>query len=693
MKKLDPRLRQLARQDPFAALPMMEALGISAQTRADSDQLVSVEALIRCRDSTVIDNLRHAGVDVRFVSKAVYTTVSAVIPSELLSDLSEMEGVERIEASREMITELDVSGQECRVDRVHAGNPSVRGTGALVGIIDAGIDYTHPDFRNADGTSRILYLWDQSVPGPSNSPAVPDGREYTKKDLDSALSSGKLIHRDKYAHGTHVAGIAAGNGAGDPSFAGIAPEAGLIVVALVTEKDTSLGRSMRAFEAFNYVVRRANSLGLPVAINLSQGMNGGGHSGETLVETGLSDLARKPGVVIVKSAGNEQEWRTHAGGQIAAGQTIVVEIVVGDNHVDGDVLEVWTDGEDAISVALQPPGSIPLAFVAAGDRGEFETLASNNVVVESDTDADDTGDTLATIFISKGNVPFVQPGTWKLLLRGDTIQTGRYDVWIEITKRRYAGEQTRFTTASADDTRTLTIPGTGQQIITVGSYVSRVTPGFSAQLGQCSTFSSCGPTRYGIRKPDISAPGDIIVSSRSSQSSAQENPSTLYTPMAGTSMAAPHVTGAAALILSLRPTLNSDQVRQILSGTARRDGFATSAPDNRWGSGKLDIEAAIARAQTARFPEITGVVVTGNVLSWTTDIPTSSAVRFHTHQGQLQLGKSLGSRTDLTLRTDHVMALDSLDDGDYYCEVLAYGRDGLLTVDDGGGPFYVVQIP
>ncbi|HKR22367.1 MAG TPA: S8 family serine peptidase, partial [Pyrinomonadaceae bacterium] len=179
----------------------------------------------------------------------------------------------------------------------------------------------------------------------------------------------------------------------------------------------------------------------------------------------------------------------------------------------------------------------------------------------------------------------------------------------------------------------------------------------------------------------------------SSQSLAPENPSTFYTPMPGTSMAAPHVTGAAALILSLRPTFTSDEVRQILTSTARRDGFATTAPDDRWGNGKLDVEAAIARAKTARFAVITGVVITGNVLTWETDIPTTSAVRFHTHEGQLQLGKSLGSRTDLTPRTDHMMTLDTLDAGDYVCEVLAYTREGLLTVDDNGGAFYLVQIP
>jgi subtilisin family serine protease len=110
-----------------------------------------------------------------------------------------------------------------------------------------------------------------------------------------------------------------------------------------------------------------------------------------------------------------------------------------------------------------------------------------------------------------------------------------------------------------------------------------------------------------LQKPEIAAPGEMIISARSSQSHALPNPDEQHTAMPGTSMAAPHVTGAAALTLSVRPDLTCEQVKQILMRTARRDGFAFSAPDNTWGNGKLDVEAAVGGARTARFSQIRNV--------------------------------------------------------------------------------------
>jgi subtilisin family serine protease len=503
------------------------------------------------------------------------------------------------------------------------------------------------------------------------------------------------LHGDPGAHGTHVSGIAAGNGhASWGWFTGIAPDADLIVVASSSELGTTLGRSVRVFEAFTSIVTWAGTMGRPVVINQSQGMNGGGHSGETVLETGLDNLARQPGVVIVKSAGNEQELRIHAGGHIAQGQTIALELSVENNNILDDILELWYDGEDQISLALQPPGSQPLPFVTPGADGQFETLAGNSVSVDFDLDMDSTGDTLATIILTRGEAAFIQPGIWKLLLRADAINVGRFDAWIERTVRNQPpfSEQTRFTEASADHTRTISVPGTARRIITVGSYITRPRVGAPSSVGNISSFSGRGPTRYGIQKPEIVAPGEGIVAARASQSFAEPFSSWWYTVMGGTSMAAPHVTAAAALILSVRRDLTCEQVKQILMQTARRDGFAVSAPDNTWGAGKLDILAAVARALTAVFPRISDVSVSAGQLRWQTDLPTTSAVRFHTHQRRLQLGKNPASQTDLVLRTDHTMALRGLSPNTYYCEILAYTQDNLLTTDDNRGLFHVMVI-
>ena len=692
MKKLDPRLRHLMRQRTAEAPELSERVGF----RRVAERPDTVEVLVRCAGDAALDQLRAEGMQVRFTAQGAYTVASGEASLDTLEKLGELSLVARVEASRPMLAELDRSRIETRAAALHTATTPLRGAGMIVGVVDGGIDFTHPDFRHADGSSRILFLWDQAGASVPDS-TVPYGREYTKADLDTALKASDpfalVPHRDVGAHGTHVAGIAAGNGrAGAGQFSGVAPDVDLIVVAVEPEAGRTLGRSVRAFEAVTYIVQRSN--GHPVAINLSQGMNGGGHSGETVLETGLDNLVRQPGVVVVKSAGNEQEWRIHAGGEVAQGQTVSVEFLVETNDREDDVFEVWYEGADQISLTVQPPGGSPLDFVAPGSAQEFETVAHNRVSVDFDLDADDTGDTLATVILSRGHAPFIQPGPWRLLLRGDTVQVGRYDVWIERTFRNGAGiEQSRFSAASADDTRTISIPGTARRIITVGSYVTRPEPGFSPPPGQISSFSSRGPTRYGLQKPEIAAPGEVIISARSSQSHVLPNPDQQHTAMPGTSMAAPHVTGAVALMLSVRPDLTCEQVKQILMRTARRDGFAFSAPDNIWGNGKLDVEAAVEGARTARFPQIRNVQVNGTSLSWQTDIPTTAAVRFHTHQRQLQLGKSLGSRADLTLQTGHRIALNGLDPGTYYCEILAFSEDNWWTADDKGGLMYVVNVP
>ncbi len=174
--------------------------------------------------------------------------------------------------------------------------------------------------------------------------------------------------RTAWGTGTHVAGIAAGSGSGGAAgFLGIAPEADLIVVSYASEGVT-LGGSGRALAAVAYVVDRA--AGRSVSINISQGMNGGGHCGETSLETGIDDLLRRPGVVVVKSAGNETGWQIHAGGQMVSGETAILEIRLEANLHEEDVLEIWFSGNDAISVAVQAPGGAVSRLHRARWRGD-----------------------------------------------------------------------------------------------------------------------------------------------------------------------------------------------------------------------------------------------------------------------------------------------------------------------------------
>ena len=359
-------------------------------------------------------------------------------------------------------------------------------------------------------------------------------------------------------------------------------------------------------------------------------------------------------------------------------------------------MEVWFSGRDQIDVAIQAPGGVVSDYAQPGQEKIVKTSAGNQVNIYSDLDAANTGDVRVTLILAQGTAPILQPGVWKIFLRSRAIVDGRYDAWIERTSHILgSGEQARFTVGSTEESCTISIPGTAKRIITVGSYVTRPKANEKSSTGQISRFSSHGPTRYGLLKPELVAPGEWIISARSKASGIKEEPDTLHTVMAGTSMAAPHVTGAAALVLGIRPDLRCEEVKQILARGARRDDFASSAPDDLWGDGKLNIAASLKLASEVKFPRILKVEISGTTIRWYTEEPTTGAVRFHGHKRQLELGKNSGSEVDLMSSTEHTLDLaPRLKPGIlYFCEVLAFDKNSWWTVDDAEGSFYPISLP
>ena len=585
---LDPRLKYLQGKKK-RELEVMGGDGMFGLEVERVDRRIEPSLKVFVQYDGDVELLKSAGLEVRTVAGDV---VSGVIHMENVSTLASVEGVVRIESSRPLARELDASVPEINASAVHLGPPGFRGSGVIIGIIDTGIDITHESFRQAGGQSRILSIWDQSLTpqaGESNPAGFSYGVEYSKADIDSALSApdptAVVRHVDRSTvsgHGTHVAGIAAGDGSASPAntFVGVAPEAQIIMVSNIVTTQ-SFGDSTQTLDAVDYIFQKANLLDMPVVINLSQGDNIGPHDGTSMLERGIDNLLGGKGNIMVKSAGNEGDRNRHAMGTVAAGGNENIELSAVMNDRFDNIVDIWYDGADRFGFSITPPGGAATAVVNPGNTTSLNLPNGNELFVDSTLNDPNNGDNRIYVTVGRGTASFIENGIWTITLTGQTVSNGGFHAWIE-----RSNEPTfTFRRPHRTNSHTISIPGTSHEVIAVGSYITTGTG-----VGNLSTFSSRGPTRDDRPKPEISAPGEWITSARAkgiSQGSGN------YHAIRGTSMAAPHVAGVIALMLQKNNNLTQQQVRDCLMDHARNDAFTGAVPNNNWGAGKVDAQAAV----------------------------------------------------------------------------------------------------
>ena len=454
------------------------------------------------------------------------------LPEAEIAEYSDREQIEFMEKPKQLYFETLQGREASCILTVQDRNTGLSGEGVLVGVVDSGIDYFHPDFRNEDGSSRILRLWDQSIPG--NPPeGYLTGTEYAKEEIDKALALGEtegrrfIPSRDFSGHGTAVLGIAAGNGrASDGVNRGIAYKSDLLVVKMGNARESSFPRTTELIEGIDYLIRQAVKMGRPIAVNISFGNNYGSHQGDSLLETYISNVANVGRSVICVGTGNNGNDRIHTAGKLQQGQTDMIEMSIGTYETTLN-LQLWKAYADEIEISIETPSGerLPELSEKIGTQ-RYRAGEADLLIYYGKPGPFQVTQEIYFDFIPVGT--YLTSGIWKLYLRGRRIKEGNYNLWLP--GGRVLNSMTGFYRPTA--TETLTIPSTAAKVVTVGAYDSR--------LNAFADFSGRGGKQLAYFKPDLVAPGVDVTAPA---------PGGGYSGMTGTSFAVPFVTGAAALMM------------------------------------------------------------------------------------------------------------------------------------------------
>jgi subtilisin family serine protease len=465
-------------------------------------------------------------------------------------------------------------------------NFDLRGQGVLIAIIDTGVDYTNQVFQNADKTTRITALWDQTIQSENPLGNVKFGTAYTREQINQALQSenpfGIVPSRDDNGHGTMVAGIAGGSEVPESNFAGVASQAEFVVVKLKQIKKYlrdfySIPENVVCFQetdflfALEFVLSIAVDGKKPLAICVSVNATQGSHDGRSMTGRYLSTVATRSGTGVVVAGGNEGSARRHFFGMVdpSVGYD-TVELNVGENE-KGFTMELWGQSPSIFTLDITSPSGeyVPRITATRNETREvsfvFEPtlIYINYNIVEAES-----GDQLIL-------VKFTNPssGIWKFNVyeRGD-IKIG-FHIWLPMDD--FITENTFF--VRSDPYTTILAMGNAQAPVTVVAY--------NDADNSLYVNSSKGYTRIGGIKPNIAAPGVNITGPDLNHGFAAFN---------GTSVASAHTSGVVAMLLEwgiVRGNLvgmSTIEINKLFMRGARRETGITY-PNRDWGYGILDI--------------------------------------------------------------------------------------------------------
>ncbi|MGI6751941.1 MAG: S8 family peptidase [Anaerovoracaceae bacterium] len=460
---------------------------------------------------------------------------------------------------------------------------NLTGRGTLMAFIDTGIDYTLDAFRYEDGSTKIRYLWDQTI---QDNP--PDGywfgTEYTSEQIDDALKQDDpfsiIPHRDTVGHGTFLASVGTSREPGD--LRGVAPDADLIIVKLkpagefyrtfylVPPDQENAYESNDVMLGIEYALGKATQMNRPISFCISLGTNTGGHDGSSIIEEYLSRLSYLPGVCVCTAIGNEAIARHHAMGSIReAGSHYDIDVLSGDNG-SPIYINLINNLPDLLAVSVISPNGEILERVVPKSGITSQSgfiLEKSSVTIQYYFPVERTLFQQTTIRIVNPS-----PGIWTLRVFGETIIEGTFHCWLPITG--LVDPQIGFLAPSPNFT--VCLPATAIGTVTCGAY--------NSVSNSLYPESSWGPTRLPAISPDLVAPGVNI------RGMFPTGPGT----MSGTSTACSIIAGSGALMLQWgiveghNVALNTYIIRSALIRGAIREP-TQSYPSPQWGYGKLDL--------------------------------------------------------------------------------------------------------
>lgn len=467
---------------------------------------------------------------------------------------------------------------------------NARGQGVMIGVIDTGIDYTRDNFRDSAGNTRIMAIWDQTGEYSDNA-FVQYGALYESEQINEALRAyddgenpyNYVDSRDESGHGTFMAGIAASSE--KRNYTGVAPDSSIVCVKLKGAKkylrdffyikdEAVCFEESDIMTAAKFLRDYADSKNMPLVIYLGLGSASGSRTGDSPLSDVLDSLTMRDNTCVVVAAGNEAVARTHFSGYAnVAPEYKEMEINV-DKRGKGFIMEIWAKSLDVLSVSIVSPTGqvIPRIPARIGMSNQFSFLLENSKIYI---------DYQITERVSGQEVIFIRfetpaEGIWKIQVYSLTNLPGYFNAWMNLLELM---DSTAYFLNSDADT-TLVEPACARRVITIGAY--------NHNTNSSDVNSSRGYTADSRIKPDIVAPGVNVYGVGGVRG---------YTSKSGTSVAAAHMAGAAALFLSWgvtennRSVIGNSEIKSYIIRGAERIGDV-DYPNVMSGYGRLDIAGA-----------------------------------------------------------------------------------------------------